>query len=162
MRSKIQTLFNQRVNYKKQESPLQEAFKLTMNSEYKKIIMKDINIEHHSYEYHFMFYKNNIETSGKFCTNSIKSIQELILENRLAKIDSFELSMSKEKTLDFIRKRTWYINGWLWRIVMVRTYTLKPMEISKQYNKKYSQHHFFYSDYECKLMSRITNFPWDV
>ena len=44
----IQTLFNQRAHYKAIASPLQEAFKLIMNSAYGKTIMKDIKT---TYEY---------------------------------------------------------------------------------------------------------------
>ena len=42
IRDTIQTLFNQRIHYKKQGSPLQVAFKLIVNSAYGRIVMKNI------------------------------------------------------------------------------------------------------------------------
>ena len=42
IRNAIQTVFDQSLRYKKIGSPLQEAFKLIMNSTYGRIIIKDI------------------------------------------------------------------------------------------------------------------------
>ena len=99
----IKYLFNERLKWKKMENPIEQIYKLIMNSGYGKSIMKEIETENKFFETKEKFNKylcknyNYINTfneygNGKFKVEKIKPFSEHF---NLAHIGSEILSMSK-------------------------------------------------------------------
>ena len=100
----IQDLFDQRKHYKSVHNPIEQTFKLVMNSVYGKTIMKELNYRHklirgdEQFDRYELKNYNHIQSVDKLFGSDVyqvKLIESLLYDYNLAHFGSIILSMSK-------------------------------------------------------------------